>query len=95
MAHNINHPLSVDFVDVSALIYDKIRGRNLGLCRQSDNTAVSAVLFHDSGRVLCIGGFRFAGFHGNALLLHFFFRDQVLNRFLGPHQFFHRHSLIV
>ena len=30
------HPLYVDFIDFSALLYDKIRGLNLGLCRQSE-----------------------------------------------------------
>ena len=34
--YNTNHLLSVNFVDASALIYGKIRGRNLGLCRQSE-----------------------------------------------------------
>ena len=29
------HPLNVDFIGFSALLYDKTRGPNLGLCRQS------------------------------------------------------------
>ena len=42
MAHSLcpyyttYHPLHVDFIDFLALLYDKIRGLNLGLCRQSE-----------------------------------------------------------
>ena len=36
-------PPCVDFIDFSALLYDKIRGLNLGLCLQSD--APSGELF--------------------------------------------------
>ena len=43
MAHSLcpyyttYHPLNVDFIGFSALLYDKIRGFCLGLCRQSDS----------------------------------------------------------
>ena len=34
--YTTNHPLHVDFIDFSALLYNKIRGLNLGLCLQSE-----------------------------------------------------------
>ena len=43
--YTINHPLHVDFIDFSALLNDKIRGLNLGLCRQSEPAAVSRFAF--------------------------------------------------
>ena len=51
MAHSLcpyyttYHPLNVDFIGFSALLYDKIRGFCLGLCRQSDHTSVKRVWF--------------------------------------------------
>ena len=33
-----NRPLSVDFIDFLALLYDKIRGACLGLCLQSEGS---------------------------------------------------------
>ena len=43
--------LSVDFIDVSALSYDKIRGTCLGLCLQSESPPVKVViLFVEPGR---------------------------------------------
>jgi hypothetical protein len=51
MAHFLCHyyttkrPLCVDFIGFTALLYDKIRGLNLGLCLQSERTAVRQSVF--------------------------------------------------
>ena len=34
--YTTHYPLNVDFIDILAPLYDKIRGRNLGLCRHSE-----------------------------------------------------------
>ncbi len=49
MAHSLcpyyttYHPLNVDFIGFSALLYNKIRGFCLGLCRQSETGLEEAV----------------------------------------------------
>ena len=51
MAHSLcpyyttYHPLHVDFIDFLALLYDKIRGLNLGLCRQSEHLPLPEGVF--------------------------------------------------
>ena len=53
MAHSLcpyyttYHPLNVDFIGFSALLYDKIRGFCLGLCRQSETASGAEAVFFD------------------------------------------------
>ena len=53
MAHSLcpyyttYHPLNVDFIGFSALLYDKIRGFCLGLCLRSETASGAEAVFFD------------------------------------------------
>ena len=55
MAHFLCHyyttkrPLCVEFIDFPALLYDKIRGLNLGLCLQSEGGVLRPLLLSIPG----------------------------------------------
>lgn len=66
--YTAKYPVCVEFIDFSALLYDKIRGLNLGLCLQSEGTTFSVVpiISYVSSFVVTTGHDYFISIHAPA-----------------------------